>query len=404
MNKSPPAKSCAGVDVEQCEGELEIKNFAACCTHIKRLSNNKRNCREICSDDIMRAGPFSFGIVVVWSLSNDGKIDPSSQFGVYVKRIDDSTETASIALEEATVVNAMPSRSRTMREKVYNHVNPHQGRGWSPSFSEDPGEYSVMRLQDLLDVQKGWLIDGTLRVTCKVSVVTGSLTSSESSGSFKKSSGSSKWSAQNEVCEALGGLLASKELVDVTIFVCDEAIEVHSVILAARSPVFARMFASSMKEGIEKVVRISDLDPCAVRAMINYMYTGALPQEILDRDETALRLLEAAHRYEITTLVDRCTSTLGSRLSIETVSERLQLANLFNCKTFQAQCLTFIRENLPEVQTTPSFARLVALCPNLAMDIFAAICPPAAKRRRSADSKGASAGQGSVPAPGKAAD
>lgn len=373
-----PAKSCAGVDVEQCEGEFEIKNFAACCTHIKRLSNNKRNCREICSDDIMRAGQFTFGIVVVWSLSNDGKIDSTSQFGVYVKRIDDSTETASIALEEATVVNAMPSRSRTMREKVYNHVNPHQGRGWSPSFSEDPGEYSVMKLQELLDVQRGWLKDGTLRVTCKVSVVTGSLTSSASSGS-------SKWNAQNEVCEALGALLSTKELVDVIIEVNEERIEAHSVILAARSPVFSRMFASSMKESIEKVVRLNDLDAGAVMAMINYMYTGALSQELLDSDESALRLLEAAHRYEITTLVDKCTSALGGRLSVETVSERLQLANLFNCKTFQAQCLNFIRENLPEVQTTPSFARLIALCPNLAMDIFAAICPPAAKRRRSVE-------------------
>merc|ERR1711957_226213 len=109
-------------------------------------------------------------------------------------------------------------------------------------------------------------------------------------------------------------------------------------------------FQSPMKESRDREVPLEDLEVHAVRAMITFLYTGAVDADIFENDDSALALLHAAHRFEVLALVDQCTKALGARLDISTVAEWLQVADLTNCHGFRAQCLDYMRQHMAEVQ------------------------------------------------------
>ncbi|CAJ1330388.1 unnamed protein product, partial [Effrenium voratum] len=134
-------------------------------------------------------------------------------------------------------------------------------RGWSRSFDmPDSRRHEGVKnlpLADVFDHQAGWLHSGSLRVVAKLSVVV----------SFDSSVVSNEAGGQQEVCESLQALLQSGSLSDVVLKVGNDSILAHSLILAARSPVFERMFSCPMKENKEKEVHIEDLELAAVRAL-----------------------------------------------------------------------------------------------------------------------------------------
>ena len=103
---------------------------------------------------------------------------------------------------------------------------------------------------------------------------------------------------------------------------------------------------------------------------------------LLRTDESALALLQAARRYDVPAVVEKCTSVLGTRLSVEFVSERLELADMIECASFKTQCLDFMRQNIHEVQSTRSYGRLAVRRPPLLRDIIAAMAGPAKNKRR----------------------
>jgi len=79
---------------------------------------------------------------------------------------------------------------------------------------------------------------------------------------------------------------------DVTLAVDRVTFKVHRAILAARSPVFKRMFSNEMKEKNEGIVDISDYSADVLEQMLMFIYTGHSPylQEHVDE------LLSAANQ------------------------------------------------------------------------------------------------------------
>jgi len=133
-----------------------------------------------------------------------------------------------------------------------------------------------------------------------------------------------------------------------------------------------------MREQAEKEVEIRDLDPAAVRRMVRFMYTGSTGEE-LDNDNETVALLEAAHRYQVSVLVELCVTALSSRLTVDMVAERLMVADLAGLGGLRRACLSFITDatgRVAAVQATEGFARLARKRPHLAVDILAAAFPP----------------------------
>merc|ERR1740121_2609298 len=101
-------------------------------------------------------------------------------------------------------------------------------RGWGAYIGEEE-DGTLMSLGKLLDESEGWLHDGSLRVVCKLTVVT---------GIKRVESNSVGTGSQQGLRDDFRALLESERLADVTIKVEDGQIMAHTQVLAARSPVF----------------------------------------------------------------------------------------------------------------------------------------------------------------------
>merc|ERR1740139_640623 len=112
----------------------------------------------------------------------------------------------------------------------------------------------------------------------------------------------------------LDKLFSSGRRADVQLRVGSETIEAHSLILSARSPVFDAMWSHDMSESRTRSVEIGDLDVPAVRAMVKFIYTGKLVTEC-SNDDSTVALLKAAHRYEVSDLVQVCVQALTRNLT-----------------------------------------------------------------------------------------
>lgn len=87
-------------------------------------------------------------------------------------------------------------------------------------------------------------------------------------------------------------LLQSGEASDVT-FTCEgEEFKAHTVILSARSPVFAVMFRHEMKEKKDRRIEIVDMEKGVLMELLTYMYTDTTNK----LDEMARGLLAAADK------------------------------------------------------------------------------------------------------------
>lgn len=369
----------------EAEGTFEIEGFPIACAMTTTLSLDKPLCREIASGPCVVAGKYQFGVAVVWSVNSSDMIYPDSQLGAYVQRLDKAEGPCALLSMTLCFHNETPSKNFTL--DLCRSLTPKMGRnnrrGYSPSFEGAAQRLPRLTLHDLIDDAKGWLPNGVLKITCKVSV---GATSGVCAPSCVGGLGAPQAAVGNppaqELSDAMGSMWNSGLLSDVSIRVREEVMHAHSQILAARSPVFAAMFSSGMREGREREVVIDDLVPSAVREMLSFLYTGTIDKAQLSRDEEALALLEVAHRYEAVALVERCTLALGGRLEAQTVLDRLSVSDLIGCSCMKGKCLDFIKDHITEIQTTEAYTALAERRPALLMDIISAIAP-AGKRPRS---------------------
>lgn len=364
---------------QECAAKLEIGNFQQACDGTTTVSNGKKGFREICSGPILSVGEFSFSIRVVWVVDNDGYIRSDKDIGLYVQRKDESAVDCKLRIA-FQIENRGSSRSITSKSTKYHVVAPGCGHGWSPSFPVAFGIDSLS-MAKIFDTDEGWLHNGALRISCRLSIFMG-IQNVVAPELVRKD-------ACKDVCDSLLALLDAGRFVDVVLVVRGETIEAHSAILAARSPVFSAMLSAPMRESNEKRVVIDDLDAQSVRELLRFLYSGSVYEESLASDERALALLQAAHRYEVTPLVERCIWALAGRLTTDIVPERLELADLIQCEAFKAKCMEFMWQNMAEVQETPAYGRLVERRPSLLKELIASVVPPRAKRTRTGPSESA---------------
>lgn len=159
----------------------------------------------------------------------------------------------------------------------------------------------------------------------------------------------------------------------------------HKLLLAARSPVFKKMyFDSGMQESAENAeVTVIDLEPTAVRWFLQYIYTDQIDPEVLDDDECLCHLLAVAHRYQVQPLLEQCECGIISKLSEDNACERLMMANLLGTTSLESAILRYIgssRAHLARLQSSDSFARLAQQRPQLLVKILAQAVSPAPKR------------------------
>ena len=96
----------------------------------------------------------------------------------------------------------------------------------------------------------------------------------------------------------------NRNMTDVEFLVREESFGAHRSLLSARSPVFASMFASGMKETKTGKVCIEDVDPTTFQQFLKFLYTGMFEPSSIDHD-----LFEVADKYQVETLMELCRPT-----------------------------------------------------------------------------------------------
>ena len=161
-------------------------------------------------------------------------------------------------------------------------------------------------------------------------------------------------------------LFLNQSETDVCFIIRGKEIKAHKLILLARSPVFAAMLKSGMKESVENRVEINDIAPDIFEALLRFVYTARVDLTEIDvRD-----LLAAAHKYLLSQLELECQNYLSERLTTENCVEMLALADLHDCVYLKRSVLHFFRVYRDVIMQSDDWKNLKISNPDLAFHVL----------------------------------
>ncbi|XP_065226732.1 speckle-type POZ protein-like [Planococcus citri] len=140
-------------------------------------------------------------------------------------------------------------------------------------------------------------------------------------------------------------LLFNKQFSDAIVKVKGKEYPVFKGILAARSPVFERMFREDngmLLENTTNIVEISDFSPEVIEEMLRFIYTGKVEK----LEKLVNQLLHATDKYQLEGLMEICEDMLSKQLSKDNVINTLILAYNHNADWLKMEALQFIKLNL----------------------------------------------------------
>lgn len=178
----------------------------------------------------------------------------------------------------------------------------------------------------------------------------------------------------------LSALLESPEGADVSLVVGDAVLPAHSQILAARSPVFAAMLRSDMKESRTRQIDVRDMRETVLRQLLSFIYTDTAPE----LDSVAEELLPMAEKYDLPLLKRRCEDKLAQELSVENAAACAVLAVLHRCARLRAAAAQFVAGH-PQVLATGGWARLLRAHPEVAVEFSQLLAAELAARIKRED-------------------
>ncbi|XP_049796518.1 uncharacterized protein LOC126213007 [Schistocerca nitens] len=152
----------------------------------------------------------------------------------------------------------------------------------------------------------------------------------------------------------MGALLESGEGADVTLVVGTSQLPAHSLVLAARSPVFAATFRSDTKEARSRRIEITDVREAVLRQLLRFVYTDEAPQLA----STAAELLAASDKYDLPLLKKRCEQQLAQGLSVDNAAATAALAVLHSCSQLESAAVNFIASH-PEVMISAGWINVL---------------------------------------------
>ena len=132
----------------------------------------------------------------------------------------------------------------------------------------------------------------------------------------------------------------------------------HKAVLAARSPVFAKMFEHDLQESATDIVTVTDIDPEVFKELLTYIYTGQAP----NIRTLAGALLNSAEKYQLDRLKALCERQMSYGLQVENAAETLMLAHTFRADQLKKNALKFIIKHRNEVRETKEWEKVHTTC------------------------------------------
>lgn len=286
--------------------------------------------------EVMKSSPFSTdNEKLKWCLRVNPKgLDEESKeyLSLYLLLLSNKSEVR--AKFKFSILNAKGEETKAMEsQKAYRFV---QGKDW--------GFKKFIRRDFLMDEANGLLPNDQLTLFCEVSVVQDSVNIHGHSHLTKLVVPECTLTAD------MGNLLQDKTFADVVFEVDGMEYSAHKAIMAARSEVFSRMFAtdSNFAEAKNGRVKIDDVERDVFQEMLNFIYTG----KVENLNQMADDLLAAADKYALSRLKVMCEESLSSNLTPENVASVLILADMHCAKQLKELSLRYCNLHATEVMET----------------------------------------------------
>ncbi|CAL4898709.1 unnamed protein product [Urochloa decumbens] len=122
-------------------------------------------------------------------------------------------------------------------------------------------------------------------------------------------------------------------------------------------------------------IQIKDMEPKVFEAVLQHMYTNALPEKMDDGEDAMAMvqgLLAAADRFKVDGLKLACEETLSRRIDVSTAAGIQAVAEQHGCGALKAACVEFLMarpENLKAVVETEGYVKAKATIHPLVMDL-----------------------------------
>ncbi|KAL7300438.1 hypothetical protein TKK_0006790 [Trichogramma kaykai] len=124
---------------------------------------------------------------------------------------------------------------------------------------------------------------------------------------------------------------------------CGKEVPAHKIVLATASPVFETMFSQDMSENESQSIDIVNMSYSTLVKMLRYIYTRKV--ETQEFSMTA-ELMEAADKYQLRELKNKCEHILGSNLSSENAMDALKFADKYNADHLKRKSVDFVKSAL----------------------------------------------------------
>lgn len=225
--------------------------------------------------------------------------------------------------------------------QVYKSLTTTPNNGKPKNLSYEIGR--LIEQSTVLSKQYGLLFDGALTFSCQIKENT--VVAYES---IHEQLQKNLRLVEFDVFERI---LKSENYSDFTLTVGDATFPVHKCILAAKSPVFAAMFANDMKEKKENVVEIKDVKPEVMAEVLRFIYAG----KVGEIKSFALDLYVAAEKYSIDALKDVSEDIISKNLTTTNIVECFNFASLHQAKKLMAAVIDFIALNAEHLKSIDLF-------------------------------------------------
>jgi hypothetical protein len=147
-----------------------------------------------------------------------------------------------------------------------------------------------------------------------------------------------------------------EHLCDVVIKVGTIEIKCHRLVLAAACPYFSAMFTSELYESRQRIIKIKDVDDCAMRHVVKFIYTGSADIN----EENVQNLLVAAAMFHLPQLEQFCCDFLQKELYPSNCLGIRKFAGAHGCFDLQAYADRYTQKHFKDIAKTDEFMQLSA--------------------------------------------
>lgn len=157
--------------------------------------------------------------------------------------------------------------------------------------------------------------------------------------------------------DVLGTMISDPQLhslCDVVLVVQGERFMAHRAVLAAASCVFKAMFTNYMKERDAPEIILSSVDKHAWRMVMQYIYNA---QVDLDNDDNALLLLSTARMYQLERLETFVETFLIQRVDLTSALRLVDAAERYDLHRLRDACFANMEQEFEGLALSPAFIR-----------------------------------------------